>query len=241
MEKSIHRLVMAYHEALRKSRVTSDSDDSLAAEQLAHDLRARMPEVAEHVAVLADALSPFAALADGKDGWPDEQGCGTFAPMSIVRAARSALAGDMEPTPEVSRLRAAVGTADRLLVAVESVLKSPLATIGPSLERMAKLAAQFNQASVATLPRGASRRTEHRDDATHIYITKDGVVSYSIGGLLTGPAHSATMVVRAWLGAVTVLKDQTSRSPISRRADLPVPYPASQYLGVRERRSPESE
>ncbi len=40
---------------------------------------------------LRAALSPFADLAKGKDGWKDDSGCAVFPTMRLVRAARAAL------------------------------------------------------------------------------------------------------------------------------------------------------
>ncbi len=40
---------------------------------------------------LRAALTPFADLAKGKDGWKDDSGCAVFPSMRLVRAARAAL------------------------------------------------------------------------------------------------------------------------------------------------------
>jgi len=48
-------------------------------------------EVQEDVAFAIAALEPFAKMADGRDSWAPDAGCGTFPKVSDARRAREAL------------------------------------------------------------------------------------------------------------------------------------------------------
>lgn len=60
----------------------------------------------EYIARLRSALEPFAALAEGKDGWRGDSGCAVFPAMTLVRAARDVLAsGPATQSPRIGVFR----------------------------------------------------------------------------------------------------------------------------------------